>query len=63
VAEPLRSSERRLACCRIARVNPIAYLTAVFPILARRVRLIDLPDLLPARWKARRDAATAATAI
>ncbi|MGH7337955.1 MAG: IS66 family transposase, partial [Myxococcota bacterium] len=49
-----------LGCCRIAGVNPIEYLTDVFPILAGRVRLIDLPDLLPARWKARRDAATAA---
>jgi transposase len=50
-----------LGCCRIAGVNPIEYLTAVFPILAGRVRLIDLPDLLPARWKARRDAAAGIT--
>lgn len=48
-----------LGCCRIAGVNPIEYLTAVFPILAGRVRLIDLPDLLPHRWKTRRDAAAA----
>jgi transposase len=48
-----------LSCCRIAEVNPIEYLTAVFPILARRVRLIDLPELLPRRWKLRRDAAAA----
>ncbi|MEP6866772.1 MAG: IS66 family transposase [Deltaproteobacteria bacterium] len=47
-----------LGCCRIVGVNPIEYLTSVFPILARRVRLLDLPGLLPARWKARRDAAT-----
>lgn len=45
-----------LGCCRIAGVNPFDYLTAVFPILAGRVRLIDLPGLLPAAWKARRDA-------
>lgn len=49
-----------LGCCRIASVNPIEYLTAVFPVLAGRVRLIDLPDLLPARWKVRRDATPAA---
>lgn len=51
-----------LACCRIAGVNPSDYLTAVFPILAARVRLIDLPGLLPARWRARRDAAALAPA-
>ncbi len=49
-----------LGCCRIAGVNPFEYLTAVFPIMAAGVRLIDLPDLLPARWQARRDAAPAA---
>ena len=48
-----------LGCCRIAGVNPIEYLTAVFPILAGRIRLMDLPDLLPHRWKLRRDAAAA----
>jgi transposase len=48
-----------LGCCRLAGVNPIEYLTAVFPILAGRVRLIDLPDLLPHKWKLRRDAALA----
>ncbi len=48
-----------LGCCRIAGVNPIEYLTAAFPILAGRVRLMDLPDLLPHRWKLRRDAAAA----
>jgi AraC-like DNA-binding protein len=46
----------------IARVNPIEYLTAVFPVLAGRVRLIDLPALLPARWKLRGVAAPAAAA-
>lgn len=50
-----------LGCCRIAGVNPIEYLTEMFPILAGRVRLIDLPGLLPARWKARRAAADAAS--
>lgn len=49
-----------LGCCRLAGVNPIEYLTAMFPILAGRVRLIDLPDLLPHKWRLRRDAALAA---
>ena len=48
-----------LGCCRIAGVNPNEYLISVFPILARPVRLIDLPELLPHRWKLRRDAAAA----
>jgi hypothetical protein len=48
-----------LGCCRIVGLNPVEYLAAVFPILARPVRLRDLPDLLPHRWKARRDAASA----
>ena len=48
-----------LGCCRIVGVNPVEYLTAVFPILARPIRLRDLPDLLPHRWKPRRDAAAA----
>jgi len=47
-----------LGCCRILGVNPTEYLSDVLPRLAHRVRLIDLPELLPAGWKARR--ATAA---
>jgi transposase len=53
-----------LGSCRLAGINPTEYLTAVFPILQGRIRLIDLPELLPHRWKMRRDAAAAfATAI
>jgi hypothetical protein len=48
-----------LGCCRIVGVNPVEYLADVPPRLARPVRLRDLPDLLPHRWKARRDAAAA----
>jgi transposase len=48
-----------LGCCRIVGINPVEYLADVFPILARPIRLRDLPDLLPHRWKARRDAAAA----
>ena len=51
-----------LACCRLADVNPVEYLRDVLPRLARRVRLRDLPDLLPSRWKAAREAAVAAKA-
>lgn len=46
-----------LGCCRIAGVNPTEYLRDVLPLLARRIRLITLPELLPAAWKARRAAA------
>jgi transposase len=45
-----------LGCCRITGLNPVEYLSDVFPRLERPVRLRDLPDLLPHRWKARRDA-------
>lgn len=47
-----------LGCCRILGINPTEYLSEVLPRLAHRIRLIDLPELLPAGWKARR--ATAA---
>ena len=42
-----------LGCCRIVGVNPAEYLRDVLPPLTRRVRLMDLPDLMPHRWKAR----------
>jgi transposase len=48
-----------LGCCELAEVNPVEYLADVLPRLARRIRLCDVPDLLPARWKAARDAAAA----
>ena len=48
-----------LGCCRIIGVSPVEYLADVFPTLARPIRLRDLPELLPHRWKARRDAAAA----
>lgn len=43
-----------LGCCALAEVDPVEYLADVLPRLARRVRLKDLPDLLPAPWKAAR---------
>lgn len=48
-----------LASCRLAGVNPVEYLADVLPRLARKVRLLDVPQLLPAAWKAARDAAIA----
>lgn len=41
------------------RVDPLEYLRDVLPRMTRKVRLIDLPDLLPHRWKQRRDAVAA----
>jgi hypothetical protein len=45
-------------CCRLADVNPVEYLADVPPRLARRVRLRDMPALMPARWIATRKSAT-----
>ena len=46
-----------LGCCNLAEVNPVEYLADVLPRLSRRVRLLDLPAMLPAPWKALRVAA------
>ena len=46
-----------LGCCRLADVNPVEYLTDVLPRLARGLRLRDAPAMLPAAWKAARQAA------
>jgi transposase len=43
-----------LGCCQLADVNPMEYLAGVLPRLAQRVRLVDVPALLPAAWKAAR---------
>jgi hypothetical protein len=51
-----------LGCCRIAGINPAEYLRDVLPPLTRRVRLMDLPDLLPTPWNARRAASAPPTA-
>ena len=45
-----------LGSCRLVGVNPVAYLTDVLPRLGRRVRLRDLPALMPAKWRAERAA-------
>jgi len=40
--------------CRLAGVDPIEYLADVLPRLTRKIRLLDLPALLPSRWAAAR---------
>lgn len=43
--------------CRLVDADPLEYLADVLPVLTRPIRLLDLPKLLPAAWKARRAAA------
>jgi hypothetical protein len=41
-----------MGCCKLAKVNPLAYLADVLPQLTtRKVRLRDIPSLLPTAWK------------
>jgi transposase len=49
-----------LSCCTLAKVNPVEYLRDVLPRLTRRVRIVDVPGLMPAAWKAARETGTAA---
>lgn len=51
-----------LGCCRLVGVNPVEYLADILPRLARGVRLRDVPAMLPAAWKAARQAAVAVAA-
>ena len=46
--------------CRLAGVDPLEYLADVLPRLTGRIRLVDLPSLLPSRWAADRAASPAA---
>jgi transposase len=48
-----------LGSCRLAGVDPLEYLLDVLPLMTRKIRLLDLPELLPHRWKQRRDAVAA----
>ena len=44
-----------IGSCTLTEVNPVEYLADVLPRLAtRRLRLCDIPALLPASWKAAR---------
>jgi transposase len=45
-----------LGCCALAEVNPVEYLADVLPRLARKVRLADIPAMMPAAWKRLRSA-------
>jgi transposase len=45
-----------LGCCRLAEVNPVEYLADILPRLARGLRLRDVSAMLPAAWKAARQA-------
>lgn len=45
---------------RLADVDPGEYLADVLPRPTERIRLMDLPALIPARWVAERAAAAAA---
>jgi transposase len=51
-----------LGSCRLAGVDPIEYLRDVLPRLTGKIRLLDLPALLPSRWAAARAAANAVAA-
>jgi hypothetical protein len=51
-----------LGCCRLADVNPVEYLADILPRLARGLRLRDVAAMLPAAWKAARQAAAAPAA-
>ncbi len=44
-----------LRCCRLAQVDPVEYLRDTLAILARKIRRVEVPDLMPAAWKLRRD--------
>lgn len=50
-----------LGSCRLADVDPLEYLRDVLPCMTRKVRLLDLSQLLPTRWAAARTTANAAT--
>jgi len=50
-----------LGSCRLAGIDPLEYLRDVLPRMTRKVRLLDLSQLLPSRWAAARVAAQAAT--
>jgi len=51
-----------LGCCALLDINPVEYLADVLPRLSRRLRLADVPGLMPAQWKAARAAAAVPSA-
>lgn len=43
-----------IGSCQLAEVDPVEYLADVMPRMTRRIRINELPALLPAQWKASR---------
>lgn len=43
-----------LGSCRLAGVDPLEYLRDVLPRLTGKIRILDLPALLPSKWAAAR---------
>ena len=43
-----------LRCCRLAEVEPFEYLSEVLPVLAGKLRRVDIPALMPRAWAQRR---------
>lgn len=46
-----------LRCCRLAGVEPFEYLREVLAVLARKIRRVDVAQLMPRAWAERRAAA------
>jgi transposase len=44
-----------LRCCRLVEVDPVAYLRDTLAALCRKIRRVDVPEMMPAAWKLRRD--------
>ena len=45
-----------LGCCQLVNIDPVAYFADVLPRLSRRVRIADMPMLLPTQWERSRTA-------
>lgn len=43
-----------LRCCRLAGVEPFEYLSDVLPVLARKIRRVDVAQLMPRAWAEQR---------
>lgn len=43
-----------LRCCRLAEVDPVAYLADTLAVLSRKVRRAEMAEFMPAAWAARR---------
>jgi transposase len=47
-----------LRCCQLANVNPVAYLSDTLVVLSRKVRRVEIADLMPAKWAESRPSAS-----